>query len=69
MNEVMPLIVVENECCGCDWPCIREACRYYKVARFYCDECGYEEDLYHFDNQELCVDCIIKRLEQVEYEE
>ena len=36
--------------------------------RLYCDECGEMMDvLYHFDWQELCLDCIEARLERVEY--
>ena len=62
------LIVIESDCCDCDLPCIHEACRFYKVARFYCDECKEETDLYYFDNQELCADCIISRLEEVSYD-
>ena len=61
------MIVVENECCDCDLPCIYGACRYYNVARFFCDDCGCEEDLWYFDNQELCADCILERLEEVSY--
>lgn len=64
----MILIVTECECCDCDLPCIRETCRYYKVARFYCDHCKEETNLYYFDNQELCVDCIIDKLEEVSYD-
>ena len=62
------MIVVESECVDCDLPCIGSACRYYKVARFFCDDCGYEENLWYFDNQELCSDCILKRLEEVAYD-
>lgn len=62
------MIKIENECVGCEWPCIYESCPYWAVQRFYCDECGEEMDvLYHFDYQELCLDCIEARLERVEY--
>ena len=62
------LIIVESECVDCDLPCIREACRYYKVARFYCDDCKEETDLYYWGNEELCIDCIKSRLEEVSYD-
>ena len=64
------MIKTENECCDCGLPCIYESCIYWAVTRFYCDECKNECDvLYHFDWQELCLDCIEARLERVEYDE
>lgn len=65
------MIKIERECVGCpdDMGCIYEACPYYKVTRYYCDECGDETDLWYFDGQQLCVDCILKRLEKVEQED
>ena len=57
---------VENECVGCDWPCIYEACPYWAVKRFYCDECEEENQLYWWDGQQLCLGCVEARLERVE---
>ncbi len=64
------MIQIENECVGCppDIGCIGNSCPYLNVPRFYCDECGYEEKLYWFDDEQLCMDCIEKRLERVEYD-
>ena len=63
------MIVVDNECVDCGLPCMYEACPYYKVVRFYCDCCTEEQlNLWHFDGQELCQDCILKHLDKVEYE-
>lgn len=59
----------ENECCGCDvpaYPCIGESCPLRKVPRWYCDECGDECQLYEYDGEELCIECIENRLEKVE---
>lgn len=62
------MIMIENECVDCGLPCMRESCPYYKVVRFYCDCCHDEvEDLYWFDGEELCIDCVAKRLEKIEY--
>lgn len=60
--------ITGSECVGCpsDLGCIYEACPYYKVTRYYCDECEAETELYHFDGQELCADCILDRLDKVE---
>lgn len=57
---------IENECCDCGLPCIYEACKYYRVVRYYCDSCKEENELYYFDNEELCADCILDRLDKVE---
>lgn len=57
--------IVDNECVDCDMPCIGNACKYYRVVRLYCDECGREEQLYDFDGEELCIKCIEKRLDPV----
>ena len=60
------MIKVENECVDCGLPCLGSACRYSRVTRYYCDECGEETELYHFEGEELCIDCIIDSLEKVE---
>lgn len=59
----------ESECVGCSihgLPCLGSACPNNEVTRFYCDECGEEEDLYEFDGEELCISCIKERLTRVE---
>ena len=60
---------IENECLGCTsfgLPCKGSSCSNKHVARFYCDNCGAEETLYNFDDEELCLSCIIEKLEIVE---
>lgn len=66
---VIQIVRIENECIGCEWPCIYESCPYWAVARLYCDECEEEKQLYWYDNQQLCLDCIEARLERVEYDD
>lgn len=56
----------ENECVSCGLPCMGDCCPYRNVTRYYCDKCGEETTLYHFDGEELCLDCIKDRLERVE---
>jgi hypothetical protein len=64
------MVKTENECCDCGLPCVYESCPYWAVTRFYCDECNDEyESIYHFEGEQLCIDCIEKRLEKVEYNE
>lgn len=63
------MIVIENECCDCQLPCIYETCPYYRVVRYYCDQCHEEDVIYEFGNEQLCTDCILEQLERVEYHE
>ena len=54
----------ESQYVSCGFPCRREACRYYKVLE--CDCCHEEVDrLYRFDDDELCENCVLVRLEVV----
>ena len=55
------MVRIENECVGCDYPCIgKRACPLTHVRRCYCDRCKEEVDtLYWFDNgEQLCLWCI-----------
>ena len=64
------MIRIESECVDCGLPCLHETCPNYKVVIYECDCCGDEVwDLYHFNGQELCIDCIEHQLEMVEYNE
>ena len=61
------MIEIENGCVDCGLPCIYEACRFYAEVHMYCDKCGNEErELYHWDGQHWCADCILESLERVE---
>lgn len=54
-----------DECVGCDLPCF-STCKYKNVPHHCCDECGeYETQLYYFEDEELCINCIKNRLEKV----
>ena len=60
---------IENECLGCKdigLHCFGSSCPYRNVARFYCDRCGEEEKLYHYDGEELCANCILEEYEIVD---
>ena len=60
------MVIIENECVGCDLPCIHEACRYYAVKRYYCDECGDENVLRDTEFGELCESCLLNKFPIVE---
>lgn len=56
----------ENECVSCGLPCLGNSCPNRNVIRFYCDRCGEEEILYHYDGEELCQHCLLEEFEVVE---
>lgn len=66
------MIRYENQCCDCNaalYPCIGEMCSRRHVKIYECDNCSEEveaEELYNFDGEQLCIDCIRERLEVVE---
>ena len=65
------MVKKESLCCGCTafGDCIGSACPNYEITVFECDSCGKtKEDLYYFDGEELCLDCILERLKYVEEE-
>lgn len=55
----------ENQCVGCSsmgLPCYAPHCKNYNVPIWYCDECKDEEvDLYEYDGEELCLDCLVSK--------
>lgn len=58
------MIKYENECVGCPQGCIH--CGRDKTQHLYCDKCGADcEELYVFDGEELCEDCLKNSLERI----
>lgn len=55
-----------NECVDCGKPCIGILCPYRNVERFFCDSCDSEGVLYEYDGEEICLDCVIKKLKQTQ---
>jgi hypothetical protein len=64
------MIITRNECCNCatsTFPCIGKRCPLQNQKVYICDDCKDEVDeLYEFEGEELCIDCIKKRLKVVE---
>lgn len=47
--------------------CLSDSCHLKHTKHYYCDECENEVDiLYQFESEELCINCIEKRLERIE---
>ena len=57
----------ENECVCCppEMGCLGESCPNRNVAYHYCDKCGDDVQLYEYEGQELCIDCIEQTLVKV----
>lgn len=65
------MIKYVNECCGCAvpaYPCLGSSCPNRNVPHYVCDNCGVDdedEDIYEFDGQQLCAECILNSLEKL----
>lgn len=62
------MIKYENECAGCtpERGCLGSTCPNLNVPHLYCDDCGEEEsELYEYDGEKLCADCLLNRFEKV----
>ena len=63
------MTITRNECCDCAvpaYPCLGKHCSLQNQRIYICDECKDEVDkLYEFESEELCIDCIEKRLKVV----
>ena len=58
-----------DECVGCptEMGCMGSACPNRNVKHYICDDCKDEvEELYEYEGEELCLDCVVKRLTKVE---
>ena len=65
------MVTRQNRCVGCDgagYPC--NLCGLDNAVVFICDCCGEEMDkLYWLDGEQLCEDCVLDRLQEVEADE
>ena len=59
------MIKKENECVDCGLPCLGSSCPNRNVIRIYCDKCGDEGKIYHYDGEHLCINCIEATLKEV----
>ena len=65
------MIRYENDCCGCDIPCIE--CGRKHNPHFYCDKCGEEfepQELSWVGDEMICDDCMrTSMFRRVSYED
>lgn len=69
--------IIEDRCCDCavpGYPCLGNLCSLRHVEVFYCDMCGDEiscdpDDVYEWEDQELCEYCYEKQTEEEENNE
>ncbi len=58
---------LESNCVGCGKLEYCGSCKLNKYTEHYhCDKCGAEGILYHYDNKELCIDCLSEIFKIVE---
>ena len=70
------MVRYENECCDCavpGYPCRGSSCPLRHVKVYSCDCCGADintdyDSLYILDGEELCKDCVLEKLEKVEFD-
>ena len=65
-------LVLSDECCSCasgGYPCRGELCPLRHVPHLLCDDCSEETTLYYYEDEMLCLDCIINRLHEVDIRE
>lgn len=67
------MIKVENWCCDCEngaYACLGDGCGLRHVKLPYCDHCKeVVDELYWFDGDQLCPDCILKQFDKVEIDD
>lgn len=61
------MVIRDNACVGCET--CRGCGRKYDYFYHVCDECESDEQLYYYEGQELCAECILRNFEEVDMDE
>ena len=61
------MIIKENDCVGCE-TCMGCGRRYGYYIHV-CDECKSDEQLYKYEGEELCAECLLSRFDKVNMED
>lgn len=65
----------EDECCDCatdGYPCRGSSCSNRNVPHYDCDDCKNEfdpDELYDYEGEMLCADCLLDRFETIKAKE
>ncbi len=63
------MLIYENECVGCKSEfgghCLGSVCPNRNVPHYYCDRCGEETELYDFEGEQLCAECLLKNFTKI----
>ncbi len=60
------MMQIESDCVDCGLPCKGSGCPYYRVPHFYCDKCGNEDELYEYNDRQLCRECLLESVPKAE---
>ena len=60
--------IKQTNCNGCP-ECIGCGRKYEEWTYYECDRCGSLEQLYRYEGEEICADCLLKEFEEVDMEE
>lgn len=66
------MIRFEDQCVGCptEMGCLGSVCPHMNVPVLICDECHeYVDDLYWYDGEQICEDCLLNHFDRVEVDE
>ena len=62
------MIKYKDECIGCppEKGCLGNSCPNIHIPYHICDDCGEEdESIYEYEGQELCLSCLLDKLDKV----
>lgn len=59
------MIEYVSGCVDCGFPCMGTACPNHTIPEYHCDECGDDGDIYEYEGEELCADCLLRRHRKV----
>lgn len=64
------MIKYEDSCVDCGLPCLGESCSHKHVPLMFCDKCKQEVDRLFYSpisiDAQLCEDCVLEELEEVD---
>lgn len=61
------MVRYEDDCVGCpkEMGCLGNQCSYKNVPYYSCDRCGEDADVYIYNGEEICEDCLLDEIDKV----